>query len=92
MSSTTPRFSVGLDRQNRIRVRREIVKSPAGSGPIPGALGDLAVVHRTYVALVERGDATPTLYSVVRFAEALCVDPAGLVRGLKTGLPKRRRR
>ena len=56
------------------------------------ALGDLAVVHRTYVSLVERGDATPTLYSVVRFAEALDVDPAELVRGLKTGLPRRKRR
>lgn len=56
------------------------------------ALGDIAVVHRTYVSLVERGDATPTLYSVVRFAEALSVDPAELVRGLRTGGPKRRRR
>lgn len=56
------------------------------------ALGDLAVVHRTYVSLVERGDATPTLYSVVRFAEALGCDPADLVKGLTTGMPKRTRR
>lgn len=56
------------------------------------ALGDLAIVHRTYVSLVERGDATPTLYSVVRFAEALGVDPADLVRGLSSGGPKRRKR
>lgn len=56
------------------------------------ALADLAVVHRTYVSLVERGDSTPTLYSIVRFAEALMVDPAELVRGLKTGMPKRKRR
>lgn len=55
------------------------------------ALGDLATVHRTYVSLLERGDATPTLYSVVRLAEALGLDPAELVRGLKTGSPKRRK-
>ncbi len=55
------------------------------------ALADTAVVHRTYVGLVERGQTTPTLYSIVRFAEALEVDPADLVRGIKTGLPKRKR-
>ncbi len=55
------------------------------------ALADLAVVHRTYVGLVERGQTTPTLYSIVRFAEALAIDPADLVRGIKTGLPKRKK-
>lgn len=64
---------------------------PREAGLSQEALGDLAVVHRTYVSLVERGDATPTL-CVVRFAEALAVDPADLARGLKSGQPKRRRR
>jgi len=50
-------------------------------------LADLATVHRTYVSLVERGRTTCTLYGVVRFAEALAVDPADLVRGLTTASP-----
>lgn len=46
------------------------------------ALADVAGVHRTYVGRVERGEATPTLYSLVRLATALSVDPGDLVRGL----------
>ncbi len=64
---------------NRLRTLR------TEAGLSQEALGDIATVHRTYVSLLERGDATPTLYSVVRLAEALAIDPAELVRGLTTG-------
>jgi ribosome-binding protein aMBF1 (putative translation factor) len=47
------------------------------------ALADRAGVHRTYVGRVERGEATPTLYSIVRLAGGLGIDPADLVRGLR---------
>lgn len=47
------------------------------------ALADKAGVHRTYVGHVERGETTPTLYSVARFAKALGLDTADLVRGLR---------
>ncbi len=56
------------------------------------ALGDIAGVHRTYVSLTERGGTTPTLYGIVRFAEALDLDAAELVRGIKTGQRKRKKR
>jgi len=46
-------------------------------------LAELATVHRTYVGHVERGETTPTLYSIVRFAQALDLDPGELVRGLR---------
>jgi transcriptional regulator with XRE-family HTH domain len=49
------------------------------------SLAHAARVHRTYVGHVERGETTATLYGVVRFAEALGVDPADLVSGLRTG-------
>lgn len=45
-------------------------------------LADAAGVHRTYVGHVERGETTPTLYSIVRFAKALDLDASDLVRGL----------
>ena len=47
-------------------------------------LAEHAGVHRTYVGHVERGETTPTLYSIVRFAEALGVDPGTLVQGIRT--------
>jgi transcriptional regulator with XRE-family HTH domain len=46
-------------------------------------LADVAGVHRTYVGHVERGETTPTLYSIVRFATALKLDASDLVRGLR---------
>lgn len=45
-------------------------------------LGELAGVHRTYVGHLERGEVNPTLYSIVRVATALEVDPGALVKGL----------
>ena len=47
-------------------------------------LAEHAGVHRTYVGHVERGETTPTLYSIVRFAEALDADPSVLVQGFRT--------
>ena len=46
-------------------------------------LAELAGVHRTMVGHVERGEAMPTLGTIVRMAAALQVDPAELVRGMK---------
>ncbi len=47
------------------------------------ALADVAGVHRTMVGHVERGEATPTIRTVVRLADALGIDPAELVRGMR---------
>lgn len=46
-------------------------------------LAEVAGVHRTYVGHVERGETTPTLYSIVRFAAALDRDAADLVTGIR---------
>jgi len=47
-------------------------------------LAEEAGVHRTYVGHVERGETTPTLYSIVRFAVALGFDDAAeLVAGIR---------
>lgn len=45
-------------------------------------LAQAAGVHRTYVGHIERGETSPTLYSIIRFAQALDYDPAELVSGL----------
>ena len=47
-------------------------------------LADRAGVHRTYVGHVERGEVNPTLWNIIRIAEALGIDPADLVRGLRS--------
>lgn len=46
-------------------------------------LAEAAGVHRAYVGHVERGETTPTLYSIVRFAVALERDAADLVAGVR---------
>jgi transcriptional regulator with XRE-family HTH domain len=43
-----------------------------------------AGVHRTYVGHIERGETSPTLYSILRFARALDIEPGDLVNGLTT--------
>lgn len=45
-------------------------------------LAEASGVHRTYVGHVERGESSPTLYSIVRFASGLGVDPGRLVEGM----------
>ena len=50
-----------------------------------------AGVHRTYVGHVERGETTPTLYSIVRLAEALSIEAGELVNGLSPGKTRQRR-
>jgi predicted transcriptional regulator len=46
-------------------------------------LADRTGVHRTYIGHVERGEVNPTLWSIIRIAASLGVDPAELVSGLR---------
>jgi transcriptional regulator with XRE-family HTH domain len=39
-------------------------------------------VNRTYIGNLERGRINPTLYNIMRVAEAVGVDPGELVKGL----------
>jgi transcriptional regulator with XRE-family HTH domain len=54
-------------------------------------LAHLAGVHRTYVGHVERGETTPTLYSIVRLANALSIKAGELVDDLTPGETRPRR-
>jgi DNA-binding XRE family transcriptional regulator len=46
-------------------------------------LAEAAAVHPTYISNVERGYSAPTLYTLLRLAEALEVLPGQLVDGLR---------
>lgn len=63
----------------RVRQHREAL-TPAMSQE---RLAAQAGLHRTYIGHVERGEVNLTVYSLVRIALALGVDPAELVRGLR---------
>lgn len=54
-------------------------------------LAHAAGVHRTYVGHVERGETTPTLYSIVRLANALSIAAGELVNGLTPGATRPRK-
>lgn len=55
-------------------------------------LAEIADMHPTYVAQIERGVSAPTLTTLVRLAGALGVDAGSLVTGLLPTDPKARRR
>ncbi len=63
----------------RIRRHREAL-TPALSQE---RLADQAGLHRTYIGHVERGEVNLTVWNLIRIADALGVDPAELVRGLR---------
>jgi transcriptional regulator with XRE-family HTH domain len=68
----------------RVRKAREAHRDAAGRLLMSQEdLADAAGLHRTYIGHVERGEVNLTLWSIVRIAAALRVDPADLVRGLK---------
>lgn len=45
-------------------------------------LAELSGIHFTNLARIERGEANPSLHTIVRIASALGTDPANLVQGL----------
>lgn len=52
-------------------------------------LGELAGIHFTNIAKLERGEANPSLFTIVRVADALEVDPGFLIEGLSiTQIPE----
>lgn len=46
-------------------------------------LGERSGLHRTYIGHLERGEVNPTLHNVLLVAQALGIDAADLVRGLR---------
>ena len=64
---------------HRIRQHRETME-PAMSQE---RLADEAGLHRTYIGHVERGEVNVTVWNLIRIADALGIDPAELVRGLR---------
>lgn len=63
----------------RVRARREELTPPLSQE----GLAEHAGVHRTYIGHVERGEVNPTLWSIIRIAASLGVDPGELVSGLR---------
>ncbi len=47
------------------------------------ALADRSELHWTYFGQVERGQVNISLHNILKIAEALQIDPAELVTGLK---------
>lgn len=62
------------------RVRE--ARHAAGWSPLE-LCAQVSGLHWTYVGSVERGERNPSLLNIVRLADALDVDPGGLVQGLK---------
>jgi transcriptional regulator with XRE-family HTH domain len=62
---------------DRVRARRERL------GFTQEGLAEAAGVHRTYIGHLERGESSPTLYNLVRIAEALEIDPGRLVAKMR---------
>jgi len=71
LSSATAEFGA------RVRARRhELALSQE-------ALADRSELHWTYFGQVERGQVNISLHNILKIADALEVDPADLVTGLK---------
>ncbi len=62
---------------DRVRARREHL------GFTQEGLAEAAGVHRTYIGHLERGESSPTLYNLVRIAEALEIDPGKLMARMR---------
>jgi len=67
----------------RVRTARQEILQGDGRKLSQEGLADRAALHRTYVGHVERGEVNVALFNIVRLAQALEVDPADLVGGLK---------
>ena len=61
----------------RVRKHREAL------GLSQEKLAEAAGVHRTYIGHLERGESSPTLFNLVRIAEALKIDPGDLVSRMR---------
>jgi transcriptional regulator with XRE-family HTH domain len=62
-----------------VRHYREAINPPLSQE----RLADLAGLHRTYIGHVERGEVNLTVWSLIRIANALGIDPGELVGGLR---------
>jgi transcriptional regulator with XRE-family HTH domain len=52
-------------------------------------LSELAFLDRTEIGLLERGQRTPLIPTLLKLAEALAIDPGELLRGIDSQLPER---
>ena len=68
----------------RVRLYREALPPEEGRKVVSQeSLAERCGLHRTYVGHVERGEVDPALYSIVKLAAGLGIDPSELVRGLE---------
>ncbi|MCL6092122.1 MAG: helix-turn-helix domain-containing protein [Actinobacteria bacterium] len=81
MGRTPRKLAPALEMGRRIRSRRLAL------GLSQEALGERSGFHPTFVSSVERGERNVSLMTMLRLAEALKVDPASLVAGLRSVAP-----
>lgn len=72
---------------------RNIAHHRREAGMSQGEVGEAAGLHPTAVGLIERGERAAHVYTLVRIAGALEVDPSKLLEGIawKPGKPRRGR-
>lgn len=67
----------------RVRTAREALRDADGRSVSQERLAERAGLHRTYIGHVERGEVNIALFNILRIADALEIDPADLVSGLR---------
>lgn len=83
MPSTKQGVAQAREFGRRVRRFREAMEDDRGRTVSQERLAELSGLHRTYIGHVERGEVNVALYNIVRIADALDVDPAVLVSGLR---------
>jgi len=69
-----------------IRLGDRVKRRRHNLGLTQEGLADSADLHRTYIGGVEWGERNLSVLNLVRICEALRLDPAELVRGLRSSL------
>ena len=67
----------------RVLFGRAVRKRRLKLGLSQERLGELAGLHRTYIADVERGARNLSLQSIIKIARALGTSPSDLLRGIR---------
>jgi len=65
-----------------VRFAENLVRARKGAGLSQEEVGFRALLHRTQVGVLERGERLPRLDTIVKLAGGLSVSPCDLMRGM----------